>query len=567
MVNRGRSAGCVTCKQRRVKCDEAKPGCRTCERLGLDCGGYCKPLARLKFKECNQKVLAATPNNCGADERSTSKFVTTCSSRPSRSNVHKDGTGDSLTVRRLSEPDCAVPFYLEHYAGMGRDMESTRGFYELLVPAYLSQPQDSTLSLALTTLGAEVLSVWRQNRSSFRVPRSSYSRALAGLRVALSDSTERAKPATVLAVLVLQAYENASAVYGLRLASRAHHEGAASLFTRLDTDATKTAMHAHLRRFMLHTEVSSALRQKRPLKEDAYTWIGHRDVVYGTANPSTALDIIGASVAELQASYAQLSKLRASRTTSYCVLREWLAQAKRLDEKLLDWAENVPLHWRPSRLTGDHDIDASITCYQSVCEVYPSCQIASIWNLWRSQRLILVTVSLGTLMALITHEGVPLFTHLTTFSGLQTTLQAMVDGICYSIPFHLGNRSTLPVLTDFSDPNFKLPSDSLPDRGARATSTNHDRRHIIAQGLWRVMHPLSCLMTLFSEEEGEVIANLLRVGQQEWIEGQFVRVTSLLTLEPGHCISGSRPIGSCSHTEAAVLAKRLRKGAVMMSGP
>ncbi|KAH6672310.1 hypothetical protein B0J14DRAFT_70755 [Halenospora varia] len=32
--------GCSTCKQRRVKCDETKPGCIRCQNLGRECGGY-----------------------------------------------------------------------------------------------------------------------------------------------------------------------------------------------------------------------------------------------------------------------------------------------------------------------------------------------------------------------------------------------------------------------------------------------------------------------------------------------------------------------------------------------
>ncbi|KAL4950935.1 hypothetical protein BDW69DRAFT_201755 [Aspergillus filifer] len=32
--------GCLTCKQRRIKCDEGKPICRNCSRTGRRCGGY-----------------------------------------------------------------------------------------------------------------------------------------------------------------------------------------------------------------------------------------------------------------------------------------------------------------------------------------------------------------------------------------------------------------------------------------------------------------------------------------------------------------------------------------------
>lgn len=41
--------GCVTCKSRRVKCDEGRPSCRRCVRRGLECGGYV-PITTLTFE-------------------------------------------------------------------------------------------------------------------------------------------------------------------------------------------------------------------------------------------------------------------------------------------------------------------------------------------------------------------------------------------------------------------------------------------------------------------------------------------------------------------------------------
>ncbi|KAH9990467.1 hypothetical protein F4779DRAFT_610062 [Xylariaceae sp. FL0662B] len=35
--------GCISCKKRHVKCDEGKPSCAECERLGLMCEGYATP--------------------------------------------------------------------------------------------------------------------------------------------------------------------------------------------------------------------------------------------------------------------------------------------------------------------------------------------------------------------------------------------------------------------------------------------------------------------------------------------------------------------------------------------
>ncbi|KAL2807765.1 hypothetical protein BJX63DRAFT_60948 [Aspergillus granulosus] len=35
--------GCITCKIRRVKCDEGKPSCSRCVSTGRKCDGYASP--------------------------------------------------------------------------------------------------------------------------------------------------------------------------------------------------------------------------------------------------------------------------------------------------------------------------------------------------------------------------------------------------------------------------------------------------------------------------------------------------------------------------------------------
>ncbi|KAJ5552051.1 hypothetical protein N7535_000002 [Penicillium sp. DV-2018c] len=126
MVNRGRSGGCVTCKQRRVRCDEAKPECQACHRLKLHCGGYNRSpkYAKLKFKDQNHKFCTKT----NQDVNCHSHHVTATSGRWSEFTVQDRKGVSTLTTRRISEPDTAVQFYLSHYASMGRDMGSTRGF-------------------------------------------------------------------------------------------------------------------------------------------------------------------------------------------------------------------------------------------------------------------------------------------------------------------------------------------------------------------------------------------------------------------------------------------------------
>lgn len=83
------------------------------------------------------------------------------------------------------------------------------------------------------------------------------------------------------------------------------------------------------------------------------------------------------------------------------------------------------------------------------------------------------------------------------------------------------------------------------------------------------MHPLSRLLTLFSEDHGEVIVSILRPGQREWIRDQFLRVATLLHLpsESGNDMKRSEPLEGFADAKAEYLAREIRKGAILMSGP
>lgn len=43
--------GCVTCKAKRLKCDETKPACQQCHKRNVDCGGYKKDFKWRAFEE------------------------------------------------------------------------------------------------------------------------------------------------------------------------------------------------------------------------------------------------------------------------------------------------------------------------------------------------------------------------------------------------------------------------------------------------------------------------------------------------------------------------------------
>lgn len=46
----------MTCKAKRLKCGEEKPGCQQCAKRKVECGGYRKDFKWRPFEETNVKV-------------------------------------------------------------------------------------------------------------------------------------------------------------------------------------------------------------------------------------------------------------------------------------------------------------------------------------------------------------------------------------------------------------------------------------------------------------------------------------------------------------------------------
>ncbi|KAK6376138.1 hypothetical protein LTS17_007389 [Exophiala oligosperma] len=55
--------GCLTCKRRRIKCDEGKPSCQRCLKSNIECGGYAPPKIRLFEPAGSSSSSSAGPSS------------------------------------------------------------------------------------------------------------------------------------------------------------------------------------------------------------------------------------------------------------------------------------------------------------------------------------------------------------------------------------------------------------------------------------------------------------------------------------------------------------------------
>ncbi|KAI0814604.1 hypothetical protein GGR55DRAFT_439204 [Xylaria sp. FL0064] len=101
--------GCLTCKRRKVKCDEAKPACTRCVKSGHRCAGYEAPPPRRKGADTADSDGGSRSRHHSADSRST--VVTHTPLRP-KPGVSVNLVRASLTPSYL---DVADALYFERF--------------------------------------------------------------------------------------------------------------------------------------------------------------------------------------------------------------------------------------------------------------------------------------------------------------------------------------------------------------------------------------------------------------------------------------------------------------------
>lgn len=503
MTNLGTSKGCSTCKQRRVKCDEGKPKCQRCKRLGRDCGGYQKPAPRLKFVNSLFEQYARVYG-----------FSSPSTTEPSPA-AHKK--------------DIALSFFLTHFADMGRSVKSSRGFWELMPVMLSSERHDSAVSLAISAVSTAMLDRWLELGDG--PSRQSFIDAIARLQTAVDDPIESRKGSTILAALILQFQDSLAAISGLKNIKYTHYEGAVALRRHQGLGLGDNAYGTLLTFYLLHTEVLFALGTRGRLSKIDLPWLQYDAK---SLNPSSRLDLIAIDIANLQHHFANICP---SGCTGEEELLKVSTKAAAIDVKLKAWSSGIPAHWRPVEFDHVPICNPSIITYSGPFDVYPSVQIASVWNTWRYYRLINLRMLFRGLE--IRAKNSKISTE--NISSVRQSIQHLLDHICKSIPFLLGNRVKLGNLHDFKDPNNFLPSyHSLKSKKKLAElqktsdfmSMDEHFKHVIAQGPWHSLIPLTQVLGFFSRNQGGSFTALLERGRHKWMEEQVLRSRILMGLRP-----------------------------------
>lgn len=413
MVKGERPRACLTCKRRRIKCDQARPSCGRCVLAVENCV-WVKPVDKVKiqFVDTSQAVAA----RCQSSEKQISlKPATT-----PRYALHVD-----LETQ-------AIAFFVRNYVLDSRPNGGpTLGLFGYVMPA-VSSSRNTPAAMSISAVALTVFSKWRMDQSLTKRVSGVLGQAIKSLSDDLQKKDSRHSDLTLLTTLLLQYHSAVETLLFCKKSAIVHHLGALALVREFGDPSTWSAIAGEFVGILIHLEVGKAIREQRMVHSEVRYW----RLVIGstTVDPIRYLDDLGIQVADVQvrASALQGDVGLDSSSKDICLL---LDDIRKLDECLVLWQGNVSRFWGPFNWTPPSIIFPPIQAFQGSCHVYTSIIAARGLNDLRQYRLSLATITLRLIRAKEksclrdSNSG-----HSSVYA-IMGRIQWVVDSICASVPF------------------------------------------------------------------------------------------------------------------------------------
>ncbi|KAH6705157.1 hypothetical protein BKA61DRAFT_739588, partial [Leptodontidium sp. MPI-SDFR-AT-0119] len=205
MVNYGASGACQTCKRRKIKCDQNRPGCQRCAKIGKQCPGYLDGWD-LNFRSENDALLAkaATQQRPVHGKSSTlgisqiSSAGSSASGSPNTSPFLGDEVADSIHQH-------AILLFFQDYTieSCGR----CPGYLNYLPQLYGRSTKNSLLPVALLAAAYANMAQKFDRQDIAIKAMSHYRKALRVANAVLSNNLETTSDTTMTAIMLLGLYE------------------------------------------------------------------------------------------------------------------------------------------------------------------------------------------------------------------------------------------------------------------------------------------------------------------------------------------------------------------------
>lgn len=407
----------------------------------------------------------------------------------------------------------AYDWFIAVFADHSSSTRANADFLLHLHPMLQRTSVCSPLHKAVSAVAVSFAGVMSRDGTHTEKAYASYAHATRLLRNSINNAQRCLDDDVLMTALMLEFYDSVNGHFSKATGSHEYHLlGAIALIehrkaSNYKNDASK-AMVDHVQNNLLQ----HSLHTRKALPSTCGSWF------MNPLLPKTCfrhLNEISQDLPNLLVEAERVSECFEDIIDSHVVVDD----LARLDKRLVAWYNALPADCYPvsAKLNDIPLAIQQIGIYRGSCVVYKNMQTATMLNLWRTRRLMLLhrlhmCVSVSISNGCTSQPGGCYCSH--------STMQWLADGICDAVSFFLGDIS--PSKPAILAPNICFPRVEVAGRPFPESYSDHVR-HATVSGAWLMMEPLSVLCHLADKKLGSY-AIQLREGQLDWIKQQLKRL-------------------------------------------
>ncbi|KAF2106100.1 hypothetical protein BDV96DRAFT_694361 [Lophiotrema nucula] len=388
MTNTGRpSRACTACKRRKVKCDEKRPKCHSCQRLNIECAW--KEVSFIRQQNQWAEVLV---------ERRVQKGQ-------KRRNPDILKAGISIPKQLQVGPEIyAISRFYSNYAYTS----GTCPFLYLLAPLYDDTRAPACLHYVVPAVALASAARQLKRRDLMTDAHRYHGRAIKALGKGLSDPEVVKHDGTLITVFLMGLYE--SLVCEREgdgcISNQAHNPGRLAILRLRGPSQLRSKSGRNLFTLLRHEQLVASFTGEGDLKDEFSTWMSEH-------YPPTPIAKIQSQMYEVSCLISTIRKAVRRRKGEQVLAL--INKGMHMEEGLFQ-SEQVPVNWpkdidvvkratgtdRHSDLPAPLSIDATKHFSQNIAS-YVNCTQALLRNMYQTVHLHLLRALLGALP--LVHEG------------------------------------------------------------------------------------------------------------------------------------------------------------------
>ena len=402
---------------------------------------------------------------------------------------------------------------------------------------YLQAPAESSLRLATAAVTINIATMWCFRLCDARPAMNLFTRALAAAREALLDSLRNTTDDILMTILIFDLYEALVRHYLPEPVRNGEHKlGALAIIEKRGLPILETSQGRALIRATRHTLLPYFLASRKAFPTRPDHLFNHPSI---NDTKAGRLDQISVQLSRIQ------NRLWAFRCRSIpdksleqrrLYYEEIIEEALQIEELLQAWeADITDPAWLPEYVPRDTVMESiqEAGFYDHGCYLWMDLEVGGTWNLF-SYRYILTLQIIRQAFA-DEHSLLEDPEQQVLLSAVNEKIQKLVDDICASVPFHLGDKTVPNNPIDKISINYLVSTRMDPKSGATiripSLKSKHEKRASASSG-W-ILFPQLVNLWRLAEPEDDAIPVILRAGQLEWIQGQVKRLQKVyLFCEP-----------------------------------